>query len=217
MAATRKENQHVALWKGLSIVSFVLFITTLLIVFLYKGRDIPVATVDGVKISQDQLYKALVDYEGPKILEKLILEDLIMKESKAAGVVVTESEFQASFDKVRTSYATQEEFLENLKKDGYTEQSLRTELRTQLYIRKILEPRVTVDDNEVKAHYAEHMSHDPASNTKSEAQVIAEIRDELVNKEILDLMEPWFEELRSKANIAISLPGIQMISPKGGS
>ncbi|MEC0264920.1 hypothetical protein [Paenibacillus anseongense] len=217
MAATRKENQHVALWKGLSIVSFVLFITTLLIVFLYKGRDIPVATVDGVKISQDQLYKALVDYEGPKILEKLILEDLIMKESKAAGVVVTESEFQASFDKVRTSYATEDEFLENLKKDGYTEQSLRTELRTQLYIRKLLEPRVTVDDNEVKAHYAEHMSHDTASNTKSEAQVIAEIRDELVNKEILDLMEPWFEELRSKANIAISLPGIQMISPKGGS
>lgn len=85
MAATKKENQNVALWKGLSMVSFVLFIATLLIVFLYKGRDIPVATVDGVKISQNQLYKALVDYEGPKILEKLILEDLIMKESKAAG------------------------------------------------------------------------------------------------------------------------------------
>ncbi|MZQ81275.1 hypothetical protein GQF01_03945 [Paenibacillus sp. 5J-6] len=217
MAATKKEIQHVALWKGLSIVSFVLLIATLLIVFLYKGRDIPVATVDGVKISQDQLYKALVDYEGPKILEKLILEDLIMKESKAAGVSVTESEFQASFDKVRTAYATEDEFLENLKKDGYTEQSLRTELRTQLYIRKLLEPRITVDDNEVKAHYAEHMSHDTAANTKSEAQVIAEIRDELVNKEILDLMEPWFEELRSRANIAVSLPGIQMISPKGGS
>ncbi|MBP1966670.1 hypothetical protein [Paenibacillus aceris] len=214
MTTNKKLTQSLVLWKGITIVSFSLLLLTLLIVFLNKAHDTTVATVDGVKISQDQLYKALVDYEGPKILEKLILEDLIMKESKAAGVIVTDSEFNASFDKVRNAYTTEDEFLENLKKDGYTEQSMRTELKTQLYIRKLLEPRIKVDDNDVQAHFAEHMAHDTASNTKNESQVIAEIRDELVNKEILDLMEPWFEELRSRANISISLPGIKMISPK---
>ncbi|NOV03917.1 hypothetical protein [Paenibacillus planticolens] len=214
LTSYKKVNQHVTLWKGLSIASFSLLLLTVLIVFLNKEHDTTVATVNGAKIGKDQLYHALVDYEGPKILEKLILEDLIMKESKAVGVSVTESEFNEAFDKVRKAYSTEEDFQNNLLKDGYTEQSMRTELRTQLYIRKLLEPRIQVDDNDVKAHYAEHMAHDPASNTKNESQVIAEIRDELVNNEILELMEPWFEELRSRANISISLPGIKMISPK---
>lgn len=139
-----------------AIVSAVLAI--LLIIVLIKppfggaGNE-TVATVNGVNITQDRLYDELVTAGGPATLENIITQELIAQEAKAASIEVTDADIDSEIALIKKSFGTEEEFTATLAQYNMTLESLKKDTKTNLTIRKILEPKTDVTDEEVQQYY----------------------------------------------------------------
>ncbi|WP_419871141.1 peptidylprolyl isomerase [Candidatus Pristimantibacillus sp. PTI5] len=139
-----------------AIVSAVLAI--LLIIVLIKppfggaGNE-TVATVNGVDITQDRLYDELVTAGGPATLENIITQELIAQEAKAASIEVTDADIDSEIDLIKKSFGTEEEFTATLAQYNMTLESLKKDTKINLTIRKILEPKTDVTDEEVQQYF----------------------------------------------------------------
>lgn len=115
-----------------------------------------VATVNGVNISKDRLYDALITAGGAATLDNLITEELIAQEAKAASVTVTDADVTSEIDLIKKSFGSEEEFNATLAQYGMTLESLEKDTKVNLTIRKILEPKTDVTDAEVQQYYDEN-------------------------------------------------------------
>ena len=116
-----------------------------------------VAKINDVSISKTQLYDAMLAGGGVQTLDSLISQELIRQEGTKAGIQVTEADLEQEMQTVRSSFASEEEFQQALATYGMTEESLKKEMNTQVQLRKLLEPQVTVTDEEIKKYYDENL------------------------------------------------------------
>lgn len=174
MTAERKGNSSSVVWMG---VSFVLLVLVIVLVRMVL-QDETVARVNGVDIGKDQVYAYLMDYNGEEVLDKLIMEELILQEADKKGVVVTQDELDEAWHKMKDEFSSEEEFQESLKQDGYTEETLRHEVKIQLYIRKMLEPQIQVNEEDMTAYYTEHQSHFTDPEMVKVKHVLVESREQ---------------------------------------
>ncbi|WP_053372963.1 peptidylprolyl isomerase [Paenibacillus sp. FJAT-27812] len=141
--------------KAWMIVSAVLAI--LLIVVLIKppfgSSNETVATVNGVNIGKDRLYDELLKAGGPATLENLITQELIMQEAKAASITVTDADVDSEIALIKKSFGTDEQFNSTLAQYNMTLDSLKKDTKINLTIRKILEPKTDVTEDEIKQYY----------------------------------------------------------------
>ncbi|WP_138754913.1 foldase protein PrsA [Paenibacillus sinopodophylli] len=139
-----------------AIISAVLAIA--LIIVLIKppfggSSDETVATVNGVNIKQDRLYDALVTAGGKATLDNIITEELINQEAKASNIEVTDADIDAEIDLIKKSFESDEQFESTLAQYQMTLESLKKDTKINLTIRKILEPKTDVTDDEIKQFY----------------------------------------------------------------
>lgn len=141
--------------KAWIIVSAVLAI--LLVVVLIKppfgASNETVATVNGVNISKDRLYDELVLAGGTATLDNLITQELIAQEAKAASITVTDADVDSEIALIKKSFGTEEEFTATLAQYNMTLESLKKDTKINLTIRKILEPKTDVTEDEIKQFY----------------------------------------------------------------
>ncbi|MDR6554231.1 peptidylprolyl isomerase [Paenibacillus qinlingensis] len=116
-----------------------------------------VAKVNGVEISSAKLYDALVASGGAQTLDSMITEELISQESKKAGVQITDADITAEIQTIKDSYGTEDEFTQALTNYGMTIEDLKKNMQSQVMLKKILEPQVTITDDEIKKYYDENL------------------------------------------------------------
>jgi|GEM_PF-276252 len=141
---------------GWIILSAVLVVA--LIVVLVKppfGGDSngAVATVNGTKISKEQLYDLLVNANGKAALDNLIVENLVQQEMSANNIAFSEQDIDQEMEAVKLQFGTEEAFQSALLQYGYTEDVLRSEMKLSAMIRKSLESKTEVTDEEVQAYF----------------------------------------------------------------
>ncbi|WP_139990751.1 peptidylprolyl isomerase [Paenibacillus paridis] len=112
-----------------------------------------VATVNGTNISKERLYDELITAGGPATLENLITQELIMQEAKANNITVTDADINSEIDLIKKSFGSEEEFNSTLAQYNMTVESLKKDTKINLTIRKILEPKTDVTDEEVQQYY----------------------------------------------------------------
>lgn len=140
------------LWIAISAVLAIALIIVLIKPPFGNSNEI-VATVNGVNISKDRLYDELILAGGVTTLDNLITQELIAQEAKAASVTVSDAEVTAEIDLIKKSFGTEEEFNSTLAQYGMTLETLQKDTKVNLTIRKILEPRTDVTDEEVQQFY----------------------------------------------------------------
>lgn len=116
-----------------------------------------VAKVNGVEISSAKLYDALVASGGAQTLDSMITEELITQEGKKAGVQITDADITNEIAAIKASYSTEDEFNQALSSYGMTIDDLKKNMQPQVTLKKILEPQVTVTDEEIKTYYDENL------------------------------------------------------------
>lgn len=139
-----------------AIVSAVLAIA--LIIVLIKppfggSGDETVATVNGVNITQDRLYDELVTAGGKATLENVITQELINQEAKANNIEVSDADIDSEIALIKKSFGSDEEFEATLAQYQMTLDSLKKDTKINLTIRKILEPKTDVTDEEIQQFY----------------------------------------------------------------
>ncbi|WP_141502164.1 peptidylprolyl isomerase [Paenibacillus luteus] len=112
-----------------------------------------VATVNGTNISKERLYDELITAGGPATLENLITQELIQQEAKASNITVTDADIDSEIELIKKSFGSDEEFNSTLAQYNMTVESLKKDTKINLTIRKILEPKTDVTDEEVQQYY----------------------------------------------------------------
>lgn len=121
-----------------------------------SGEREVVATVNGEEISKEDLYEAMLENNGREILDRLILNQLVIQEAKKRGIVVGDAEVTAEIQKVidESFYGMEEYFHQALSEYGVTEEKVREELKTELFLRKIAESELDITEDDEREYFA---------------------------------------------------------------
>jgi len=123
-----------------------------------SGAEV-VATVNGEKITQAELYQRLVDGHGQETLDNIILSRLVNQEAAKAGVQVTDAEFEAELANVKESFGGESMYQLYLQQYfGMTDAQFRDYLRMQMTATAVLKKQLAPDDATLKRHFDEQQA-----------------------------------------------------------
>ena len=127
--------------------------------YLYNNKtntDNVVARINNEVITKDDLYEALVEQNGQATLDSLISDKIIELELKKQNITVTEESIQEEIDKIASQYGGQEAFEQALSSYGYSLDYIRTNIEKSLEVKKLLEPQITITEDEMKTYFEEN-------------------------------------------------------------
>jgi len=121
------------------------------------------AAVAKLKIANPQIFTANSGISTAQIrstlLDELVNERLIMQEAKNRGVSVTDAQVNQQVDAIKKQYSSASQFNAILQQQGYTLESLKTQLQYQLAaqgIAKKLVPENSISAKDIQTYYDEH-------------------------------------------------------------
>jgi len=121
-----------------------------------KATDETVATIGDEKITKDELYEVLVQSAGQEALTAMIDDKVVALELKKEKVSVSDKEVDAELAIYIENAGGQEAFEAALKQNAMTEKTFKENIVDYLSIRKIIEPRIEITDEDIKAYFEEN-------------------------------------------------------------
>ncbi|MDD4002326.1 MAG: peptidylprolyl isomerase [Bacteroidales bacterium] len=142
------------------VIAYFIILCTVLMLFIgyqiVQSKNEVIASVNGEKITKDQLYDALVQSSGKQVLDSLISEKIVELEAKKQNIVVSDDDIQKEIDKYYEQYGGEEGFNQALATSGYTLDQVKKDIISNLNVKKILEPQITITEEELKAYFEEN-------------------------------------------------------------
>jgi foldase protein PrsA len=140
------------------------------------------ATVNGEKITKDDLAKTAFDWDGSMVLERMIMYKLMDQEAKKAGVVVTQKDVTAKFAELKKNMPPGQDFNDVLKRSGMTPNSAAAYMKMNLQVESIIRKTIKVAPEDLAGYNkSEHIlirvpnATDPKEKDKNEADAKAKI------------------------------------------
>ncbi|PYI55040.1 foldase protein PrsA [Paenibacillus flagellatus] len=146
-------------WMGVSLVLFVLLAGVSVYAFTKgggEGKDVVVATVNGTDIGKNKLYDEMILNGGSRVLDNLINEELVKQEADKAGITVTDADLDAEIASFKKQFSSDEEFQMMLMQYGMTQDDLKKQMPMQVRLKKLLESKTDVTDEEIQKYYDEN-------------------------------------------------------------
>ncbi|MCR8630894.1 peptidylprolyl isomerase [Paenibacillus radicis (ex Xue et al. 2023)] len=138
------------------VATLLLFVALVVYITVYPPKSTAaetLAVVNGVKIDKEQLYKTVLASSGAQTVNSMIEKELIRQEAVKAGVQVQPADLDKELATLKLNFPSEAEFNQALAANGLTLDSLKEEMMPQVMMQKILEPQVTVSDDEIKQYY----------------------------------------------------------------
>lgn len=121
-----------------------------------SAKNETLATVEGSKITKEDLYDALVETYGPATLDTLISDKIIEMEAEKQNIQVTDKEIQKELDTLYAQYGGEEVLKEQLKASGSSIDTVKEDIVQYLETRKLIEPTVKITDEEISAYFEQN-------------------------------------------------------------
>ncbi|QCT03348.1 PpiC-type peptidyl-prolyl cis-trans isomerase [Paenibacillus algicola] len=138
-------------WMVASIVLAAALIVVLIVRPFEKDTSSePVASVNNVAITKQDLYDSLVEAGGEMTLDSLITEEIINQEVAKQSIEVTDAEVTAEIESLKSMFKSEEEFNNVLMQNGLTLDILKEQSMEQLKMKKLLGDKINVTEDEVK-------------------------------------------------------------------
>lgn len=147
-------------FKSQHIVALVLLVVVIgaLITIFFLQRGQAVATVNGEKITRDELYDAMYSQVGKDALDDLITRRLILQEGKELGLSISEAEIDEEIDRIvqENFMGMIDQFEQLLEQHGMTLAAVRNDAKVNLMARKIAMNQIEISDHELKEYFVEN-------------------------------------------------------------
>ncbi|WNS45707.1 peptidylprolyl isomerase [Paenibacillus sp. MMS20-IR301] len=168
--------------KGWMIASIVLAaaLIVVLIVQPFKKDDskIAVATVNGADITKAQLYDKLVEAGGKSTLQNLITTTLVDQEAKKANITVTDEDINKEIEDLTAQFGGEEALNSALQQSSMTLDDLKKQMPLQVEIRKLVEPQVSVTDEEISKYFDENKATFNQEEEVRASHILVETKEE---------------------------------------
>ncbi|WP_350300912.1 peptidylprolyl isomerase [Peribacillus frigoritolerans] len=166
----------------------ILIIAGIMAFAMISSMDKTIASIDGEKINEDELYDALVAGYGADTLDLLITNKLVELEAEKAGIKIKDEEIQKEIDVMVESYGDEKSLKEQLEASGSSMEALKKDIVVYLQTKKLVEPRITVTDEEISTYFEDNKdtfaqaeqveaSHILVEDEKTAKKVAKEIED----------------------------------------
>lgn len=156
-----------------------------------------IATVNGTKITNNDLINTLQQYYGESIsgiLDRMITEEVIAQEAKAKNITVTDADIAADVAAMKIEYGSEENFNQFLSYYGMVEEDLKNELKLTTYIRLLLQDSVEVTDEEIQTYFD--------ANKDNYGNPVEQVRASHILVEDKTLAEDILKQLKDGADFA---------------
>ncbi|MEY8735495.1 peptidylprolyl isomerase [Peribacillus frigoritolerans] len=134
----------------------ILIIAGIMAFAMISSMDKTIASIDGEKINEDELYDALVAGYGEDTLDLLITNKLVELEAEKAGIKIKDEEIQKEIDVMVESYGDEKSLKEQLEASGSSMDALKKDIVVYLQTKKLVEPRITVTDDEISTYFEDN-------------------------------------------------------------
>ena len=124
--------------------------------FLTDPSGNVVASVNGEKITKDELYQLLLEQAGQQGLNLLIAQKIVDLEAKKQKITISEAEIEQALEKYYDYYGGEESFTQIMAKSGTSLAEVKKNLISTMKVQKLLEPRIKVTEDEMKAFFEEN-------------------------------------------------------------
>ncbi len=174
-------------------------IVILSLVVYFKNLFV-VAVVNGQPILRWTVVNQLETSGGQKALESLITETLILQEGKKQNIVISPTEVEEEFKKLQESVTSQgQDFDEALQARELTREALKTNIRLNKTLTKLVEKDVKVNDEDI-AKYLE-TNKDSLPKDKSEEELKKMAVEDLSQEKQSTLAQDLVTRLREQSKI----------------
>lgn len=165
-----------------------------LLVFLVRqplgatGGKKAVGSVNGVAITKDQLYDAMLKVGGSQTMDNLIQEELVKQEADKKGITISDADINAEIDKIKKQFPTEADFESALQQAGMTLEALKAQTPMQLRITKLVEPQVKITDDDIKKYFDENKAtfNEPEQVKASHILVATKEEADAIEKQLKD-------------------------------
>lgn len=118
-----------------------------------------VAVVGDQNITKDDLYNLLMEKNGETALNTLIDEKILELEVEKNKIEISQEEIQAELDKTIEEVGGLDQFGILLMQYGMTEDDIEENIKVNLTYKRILEPLITITEDDMKAYFEENSSY----------------------------------------------------------
>jgi hypothetical protein len=157
-------------------------------------------------------YQVFVDGKSEsdeQILQRLIDQWIVRTEAAAARFPQpSDQDVERSLARLKRSFANSESFEERKKQSGLTDDEIRQQLRSQLYLSNYLDSRfrasIQIDDQAIADFYKNRVV--PRAESRGQAPPTLEaahdfIQEALVQRAINEQADKWLKESRSRVRV----------------
>ncbi|WP_404328122.1 peptidylprolyl isomerase [Mesobacillus maritimus] len=134
----------------------IILVVVALVVGLGFSKQETIASIDGEKITKDELYDVLVGQYGATALSALIDNKIIEMEADKEKITVSDKEIEDEYNAYVDSYGGEEALSAALKQSGISEDDLKVDIENYFKLEKLLEPRVEITEEELKTYFDEN-------------------------------------------------------------
>ncbi len=180
--------------------SLIIGILVLLLLGLFvtnKGLLVA-ALINGKPIFRWDLTRALTSRFGQQTLESMINERLIADAARKAGVFVSQGEVDAKEQDIVKGLGENVKLEDLLKYQGMTKSDFDSQIRLQMTVQKILGKDIVLTDADINNFIA---TNGATLRATDPGKLKDEARQAILDKKIGEKLQPWFLELKQKANI----------------
>ncbi|MFW5866735.1 MAG: peptidyl-prolyl cis-trans isomerase [Armatimonadota bacterium] len=161
------------------------------------------ATVGGVKITEEEVNERLVQAFGEQVLRSMIDRQLLQRAAEDRGIEVTEEDLAEAVEEARAQYGSEEQFQQFLATNNLSEEEWLDEVRLMVLARKLALEGVDPTEEELRAFFEENQERfgQPATVSLSEIVVTSQEEAQEVLQE-LEAGDASFADLASRYSIA---------------
>jgi hypothetical protein len=178
-----------------------IFIIVLIIAFgAYLGSKgyLVAATVNGQPIFGWEVEKVLMSRYGTQTLDAIISERLVNGAAQKAGIEVSQKDVNTKVSELVKTLGPNVKIEDLLAYQGVTKSEFENQVKLQLTVEKLLGKDIKITDSAIDDYITKNKETLTATD---EAVMRAEAKQALFSQEISQKVQPWFNDLKTKAKV----------------
>ena len=177
---------------------FIVLLILVLGAYLGSKGYLVSATINGQPIFGWELEQAMMSRYGSQTLDALISERLVANAAQKAGLVITQKDVDAKITDLMKTLGPNVKLDDLLAYQGVTKDEFESQVKLQLTIEKLLGKNIKISDSDIANYIATNKDTLTATD---DAGMKAEAEQALFSQAVSQKVQPWFNDLKQKANV----------------